>query len=230
MSNTLLIQVAVNIITAEVFLLFCLSLVILNKTKSMAQRAFMAWIVSLAVLGMTGAAWLTTTSADTALLVGRMHYSILLLGAVLLWIFAITFKRDISPRDMAYLFPALIIMPILWTLTLTGVKYSATGWEPVSTAWFEGYFAILFGYYVAALVNLAQAFFAVKKTGETVPIRRLRIIVLSVAALILIGAMVPVASRIFQSAWLTLAINIAYIFPPLFMAWSFQIEDKHPRL
>lgn len=229
MTNIHALQIAVNVITAEIFLLFCVSLIILNKTKSMSQRAFIAWILSLAVLGMTGAAWLSTQSSDTAFLLAKTHYSILLTSAVVLWIFATCFRRDILGKDTVYLLPALIIYPIVWTLMLTGVEYKSTGWEPLSTFWFEIYFSVLFGYYIAAETHLIKSYFDVKKTGDRLSLKRLRIITVSVLALILIGAAIPVASRVFGSPFLTLVMNFCYMFPPLFMAWSFQINDRNPR-
>lgn len=223
MSNIRMLQIAANVVTAEVFFLFLMYLIVQGRHRSSLQRSFLGWLLSLSAAGMTGTVLLSTRNQDIAELVSKAHYTVLLLSAVTLWLFATQFRRDLSKVEMIALIPAGIAVPLIWTIATHGIVATTIGWGVVTTPWFFLFTNVLFGYYIAAEVHLVLAWRAVAKAGDKVSAGRMKVMVFSILALVLIGMGVPVSARIMESGWLTLAFNVCYIFPPLFIARTFRV-------
>ncbi len=218
--------VASYTLIAEIFFIFGVSMIIQNRTKTMVQRALLAWVFSLSVVGIIGTVWHASGNADLALILIKTHFSVLIFSAIFLWLFTILLQRDVRELDMAYIVPALLVVPIVWTLVASGSRMTAFGWEIRTSSWFIVFEVVLFGYYIAAAWQLWRALSNVRKAGDQVAVKRLSAFLYSVVALIIIGILNPISFRVLEISWLPIAVNISYILPPIIIAWTFQIENQ----
>lgn len=218
--------VASYALTCSIYLVFFIWLVIRGLIRTLSQRAFAAWILFLALTSMTGTIWHASASFDTAFLLCRIDFTVLLISALMIWLFSILFHRDLRGVDFFSLIPAIVVIPLIWTVMVSSVEQTSLGLNAVVTGWFVLFAFVHFGYYIAASVQLAIVLRVVKKSRDTVAVRRVSMLLGSVIALTVLGISTPLSFTFLGVDWLPSVINLCLGIPPFLMASTFLTDNR----
>lgn len=218
------LAIAAYSLTGTVYLLFFLWLIIQGKTKEISQRYFLVWLLFLTALGINGTIF-TSVGADDALMFYRAHFAILIASGVALLFFTISLHRELTERDLIYTFPALVMMPLIWTTLTKGVNATPYGWEIVFNGyWFAVYFVAMYAYYFGAIFHLYKVLLMLRKVGTKAAMVRVRILLGSVIFLTLAGFLTPIG-RALSLHFMPALLSLLYTFPAGFMAYSFRLPE-----
>jgi len=216
--------VASYALTCSIYLVFFILLVIRGLIRTISQRAFAAWILFLALTSMTGTIWHASSNPDTVFILCRVDFTVLMISALMILLFSILFHRDTRGSDFLSLIPAIIVIPLIWTVMVSSVEQTNLGLNAVVTGWFVLYALVHFGYYIAASVQLAVVLQVVRKTRDPEAVRRVGILLVSVIALTVLGILTTLSFTFFSVEWLPSVINLCLCIPPFLMASTFFLS------
>jgi hypothetical protein len=145
---------------------------------------------------------------------------------MMIWLFSVLLHRDIRSVELFSLIPAIVVIPLIWTVIVNSIEQTNLGLNAVVTEWFFLYALVHFGYYIAAIVQLTIILQTLRKTRNPVDVRKIGILLGSVIALTVLEILTPISFGLPNIEWLPSVINLCLIIPPLLMGSTFLSNQE----
>lgn len=225
MNNIRALTVGSYALDAATYSILLLWLIIQGRTKKTSQRSFGAWILLLAALCMNGVLTMSSEQAQVVHYLYRIHFTLFLGSSVAFWLFGASLRRELIERDLAYTFPALIMMPLIWTILIKEVKRTPFGWDvaPVGPLFFV-LLAVIYSYYFITIFWLYKIL-SVLKTTRSPAIRGARILFFAITTLTVASLLIPIG-RVLNLYFVPALANLLFPISIGLMAYSFRLT-KH---
>lgn len=218
------LTVASYSVAASAYLLLAIWLTLAGKTKGAASVAFRGWLLAFALVSVNGVIAASSRGSSLPIL-AHIHLALLAAAAALFWFFATALRRDLRERDVGFVVPAIVLMPLIWTVLVKRAETTAFGWRVVLNGpWAAVFFGTVFAYYVAAVVQLWGVLSALRRSGSHMGVKRIRLLFVSALIFVAAGLISP-ASQALEIPWSSAVLGFLNAVPAALMAYSFRLSD-----
>ena len=214
-----------NLITSVVYLSLFIWILQFKKKQNITSILFISWLFSMFLVASIFLIEMALMSFNVSLIAEKIIHSALLLNALLVFYFSLSFNKDLRKIDLLYVIPGVVIIFLIWTKMISKIDFQIDRYIPVFdiNIWVI-FILVVFSIYVASLIILFRAFIYTKKHEEPKYSRRILMLMAGIALILIIGIIQPYFRHYFNNNLGSDIITFLFSIPAILMAISFKLE------